>query len=150
FGFVLLLFTHQRPAHDDMPYSVFPRSLPLNSSLPLFGRQSTKSPADEILNRRDPSWDDFERPHTIASLLGGLRSPAVDIALPIGLPMPNVNVVIQLPHTEERRSIAERQSDRHAIAKGSRRQTVIFGVILPFKQKGDLSAVVERSHRQGS
>src|SRR5688500_4817838 len=110
-----------------MPHAIFPYSLPLNSALLFFGRQSTKPPADKILDRRDPSWNNFERPHSIASLLGGLRGPAVDIALTISLPMPDIDVVIKLSHTEERRSITERQSDRHAIAKGSRRQTVILG-----------------------
>ncbi len=61
-GFVLLLFTHQGSAHDDMPHPVFPRSLPLDSALLLFGRQGTKAPTDEVLDRRDPARNDFKRP----------------------------------------------------------------------------------------
>src|SRR5438552_4298239 len=149
-GFVLLLFTHQRSAHDDMPDSTFPRSFPLDTALLLFGRQGTKAPSDEILDRRDPARNDFKRPHTVASFLGGLGGSAIDIALPVCLPMPDIDVVIELAHAEKRGSIAERQSDRDSVAKGSRRQTVVLRVVLPFKQKRDLGAVVERPNGQGS
>src|SRR5207244_12321186 len=119
--FVLLLFTHQRSAHDDMPDSIFPRSLPLDTALLLFGRQGTKAPSDEILDRRDPARNDFKRPHTVASFLGGLGGSAIDIALPVCLPMSDIDVVIGLSHSEKRESVAERQSDRDSVAKGSRR-----------------------------
>ena len=82
--------------------------------------------------------------------LGSLGGPAIDIALPIGLPMPDIDVVIELAHAEKCRRIAERQSDRDAVPKGPRRQTVILRVVLPFQQKRDLGAIVERPHRQGS
>src|SRR5438105_6701157 len=64
--------------------------------------------------------------------------------------MPDIDVVIELAHAKERWCIAERKSDRDSIAKGPRRQTVILGIVLPFKQKRNLGAVVERPYRQGS
>src|SRR5215510_15768042 len=133
-----------------MPHPIFPHSLPLNSALLLLGRQGTKTPTDEIFNRGDPAWNDFKRPHAIASFFGSLGGTTIDIALPICLPMPDINIVIKLAHAKKCWSIAERESDRDSISKSPRRQTVVLRVILPFKQKRDLGTVVERPHRQCS
>ena len=148
--FVLLLLAEERTSHHDVPHTVLPKPLSLHSSLFVFRRQRAEASADEVLHGRHSPWDDFERSHATFFFLRSARGPTIDIALPVRLPMPNIDVVIQLPHAKERRGITEREPDRHPVAERPRSQPIVFGVVLPFQEKGNIGPIVDGSHRQGT
>src|SRR5512143_842026 len=130
-----------------MPDPVFPRGFALHATLLFLRRQRAESTADEVLYRGDTARDHLKCPDPFSLLIGTPCSPAIDIALPIGFPMPNVDVVIELSHAEERRRIAKGKADRHSIAKRSGREAIVLGIVLPFEQERDLRAVMECPHR---
>lgn len=131
FRFTLLLFTLKWPAHYDMPDTVLPERVPLDSPLFFFRGQGTESPTDQIFHGRNPPWNDFEGPHTTLFPFRSTSRAPIDVTLPIRLPMPDVDVMIQLSHTEKSRSITEGKADRNPIPEGAWSQSIILRVVLP-------------------
>src|SRR5512147_1780322 len=133
-----------------MPDPIFPRRLALHSTLLFLRGQRAESPADEVLYRGDAARDHLKCPDPFSLFIGAPCGPTIDIALPISFPMPNVDVMIELSHAEERGRIAKGKADCHSIAKRSGREAIVLGIVLPFEQERDLRAVVECPHRQGT
>src|SRR2546422_5303958 len=115
---------------DDPPTSLLPDGIPLHGPLPAFAGERAEAPAQQVLDRGGPAWDDFEAPDLslitarLAFLL--LRLAAVDIGLPVGLPMPDVQIVIQLPHAEEGRGVPQREGEGHSVAEGAGGEAVVL------------------------
>ncbi len=73
-------------------------AFPLHPSLFLFRREGAEPSSDQIFDRGFSSRDDFESSNLpFAFAFGRADRPPVDVALPIGFPVPDVDVVIQLP-----------------------------------------------------
>ena len=105
--FIFLSATRQRSAHDDMPHAIFPCRFPLHPALFILRGQRAEASPDQILHRGFPSRDDLKAPYfTFNFFLSRFGRSAIDIALLIGFPVPNIDVVIQLPHAEEGGSIS--------------------------------------------
>src|SRR5437879_3755524 len=137
---------------DDPPTSLLPDSIPLHGPLPAFAGESAEAPAQQILDRGGPAWDNFEAADLslitarLAFLLLGLA--AVDIGLPVGLPMPDVQIVVQLPHAEEGRGVPKREGNGHPVAEGAWGEAIILRRILPLQEEGQLLTVMEGADRQ--
>src|SRR5439155_16528098 len=114
--------------------------------------ERAEAPAQQVLHGGGAAPNDFEAPDLpftaarLAFLL--LRLAAVDIGLPVGLPMPDVQIVIQLPHAEECRGIPKREGDSRPVAEGPGGEAIILRRILPPQEEGQFLAVMERADGQ--
>src|SRR5712692_4951775 len=141
-----------RPLEDHSPLPLLPEGVPLNGPLPALARQRAEAPAQEIFDRRGPTRNDLEAPYFAFSAfrlpLRFAGFPPFDVSLPVGLPMPDVEVVVQLPHTEKRRRVAQWERHRRPVPEGAGRQPIVFRRILPLQQEHQFLPDMEGPDRQ--
>ena len=68
---------------------------------------------------------------------------AIHVTLQVSFPMPNIHIMIKLPHAKKGWSISERKGNRNSIPENPGGQRFIDSGILPFQQKRNVLPVMD-------